>query len=160
MILYFLRHAEAEDRGPRGDASRQLTQFGLQRARQVGVAFSSLQLPLDTILTSPLVRAVQTAEQVAGVLSVSVAQDTALAGQLVIEDVRRIFQEQDDSVKALMLVGHEPDLSTIVGQLIGDARLEMKKGTIACVEANGIGRRTGVLRWLMTGRQMSLIGER
>jgi phosphohistidine phosphatase len=159
LILYFLRHAEAEDRGPSGDASRPLTQLGLQRARQVGVAFSSLQLPIDAILTSPLLRAVQTAERVADVLGVPLSQETALGGQLVLEDVRRICKEQE-TLSALMLVGHEPDFSSIVGQLIGDARLEMKKGAIACVEANGIGRRTGVLRWLMTGRQMSLIGER
>jgi phosphohistidine phosphatase len=159
MILYFLRHAEAEDRGPSGDASRSLTQLGLQRSRQVGVAFSSLQLPVDTILTSPLLRAMQTAEQVATVLQVPVANESALGGQFAIEDLRRICHEHAQ-VKSLMLVGHEPDFSYVVGKLIGDARLEMKKGAVACVEATGIGPRTGVLRWLMTGRQMSLIGER
>lgn len=156
MILLFLRHTEAEDSSPAGDCGRRLTEKGTRRARQAGKALAALGLAPGLILTSPLTRALQTAELVAESLGTAVAVETRLAGGLDLDDLAEIVAENADCTM-LMLVGHEPDFSYVVGRLIGSAAVEMKKGAVACVDVQGVGRGSGLLRWLLTGRQMELM---
>lgn len=156
MILYFMRHAEAEDAGPgQSDADRRLTDKGLARTREAAAALQSMGTTLDLILTSPLVRAVQTAAIVGRTLRVRVVPVEALAGPSV-DDLRTMFEEHGRPAN-LMVVGHEPDFSHLVGELIGDGQVEMKKGAIACLDATAIVRGGGTLCWLVTGKQLALM---
>jgi len=156
MILYFLRHAEAEDSGPSGDYDRQLTERGRQRSREAGAALTALGVHLDAILTSPLVRAQQTAEIIGEALGVAVRVGRVLGGNFDLHGLAEIV-EHSPGAHDLMVVGHEPDFSYVVGQLIGGANVEMKKGAVACVETQGLARGSGTLKWLLTGRQMALM---
>lgn len=158
MILYFMRHGEAEDAGSGGDAARALTERGVQRTTEAAAALGRLDLALGLVLTSPLRRAVQTAELVAGALKVPVRQEKALGGNFSLDALARLAQAHDLPA-SVMLVGHEPDFSWVVGELIGGARLEMKKGAVACLEVRGFARGSGYLRWLLTGRQLSLMAR-
>ena len=156
MILYFLRHSEAEDSGPSGDFSRRLTDNGLQRSREAGEALGALKLGIDLILTSPLVRAEQTAAIVGQVLGVEVRPEKILGGNFDLHGLAEIVAH-NRTARDLLLVGHEPDFSYVVGQLTGGANVEMKKGAVACVETQGLARGSGTLKWLLTGRQMALL---
>jgi len=156
MLLYFLRHAEAEDSGPSGDYSRRLTENGRQRSREAGAALAALGVHLDLILTSPLVRAEQTATLVGEALRVDVAPERLLGGNFDLPSLAEIVA-QHETTRDLLLVGHEPDFSYVVGQLIGVASVEMKKGALACVQTQGVARGSGTLKWLLTGRHMALM---
>jgi len=159
MLLYFMRHAEAEDTPPgRTDADRRLTARGLSRSREAGVALRALGVEVGLILTSPLVRAVQTAELVAEALGAPVEQTSVLAGRLTTASLRDLLEEQGHA-ETLMLVGHEPDLSTVIGELIGGAEVEMKKGAVACLDCQAAVRGGATLLWLVNGRQLALMAK-
>jgi phosphohistidine phosphatase SixA len=156
MLLYFMRHGEAEDAAAgQADAERRLTERGLQRSRQAGTALQKMAVTLDLILTSPLQRAAQTAEAVGQALGVSVTPAEALAGPSL--DEVRLMWEEHGRPAGLMLVGHEPDFSHLVGELLGGADVEMKKGAIACLDCPAIAPGGGTLRWLVTGKHLSLM---
>lgn len=158
MLLYFMRHAEAEEVGPVGDESRALTQNGVQRTEEAAAALHAMDLELDLILSSPATRAMQTAEIVAQVLEVPVKPEKLLGGRLGLPELESALQEHDMQLNVL-LVGHEPDFSEVISELIGGGNIEMKKGAIACVGCQGVTRGRGALRWLMNGRLLSMIGE-
>lgn len=159
MLLYFMRHAEAEDIGPEGDASRPLTEKGVQRTEEAAVALQAMDLALDIILTSPALRAMQTAEIVARVLEVPLKHERLLGGRLGLDELETAWAENEMPQNAL-LVGHEPDLSAVIGLLIGGATVEMKKGAVACVMCQGIVKGGGMLQWLMNAKLLSMIGEK
>jgi phosphohistidine phosphatase len=150
MKIYFLRHgiaAEPEDwKG--NDYDRPLTSEGRERMAQEAKAIRKLDLKLDAILTSPLVRAKDTAEIVARELKVVSKEDARLADDFDVSSLEEILQGCAD-LKALMLVGHEPSFSGVVGRLIGEARLDLKKGGLACVELPDASTMTGELHWLI-----------
>jgi len=123
--LYLMRHAEAETSGQemKQDSERRLTEGGRLQAR---VAANKLKEKLAAdaeeigrVITSPYVRAVETAEIVATVLSLDgkVAQEKALAPGADLAKVKRIEDEYRDSGN-LLIVGHEPDLGIIASQLL------------------------------------------
>jgi phosphohistidine phosphatase len=121
--LYVMRHGPAEDHAESGaDSDRALTAAGRERVRAVAkLLVDSEETPL-TIVTSPLVRAVQTAEIVAMVTrlgerdgSVEVRRDIAPGGNAL----RLVLQLASDERRRVMLVGHEPDLSGLVAALVG-----------------------------------------
>lgn len=157
MILYLMRHAEALDaRAGQADADRPLTEKGLRRSQDAAAALVAMDVRLDLVLTSPLLRAVQTAEIVAGKLQVPLQQAPALASRVTTTAVSELLKA-NGSPEAVMLVGHEPDLSALVGEMIGGGEVQMSKGAIACIDAAAAWT-TGTLLWLMGGRQLSLIG--
>ncbi len=157
MLLYFMRHAEAEDTPPgRTDADRRLTDRGQSRSREAGVALRTLGVEVGLILTSPLVRAVQTAELVAEALGAPVEQTPVLAGRLTPGSLRDLLEEQGQSA-TMMLVGHEPDFSAVIGELIGGAEVEMKKGAVACLDCQAVVRGGATLLWLTNGKQLTLM---
>jgi phosphohistidine phosphatase len=158
MLLYFMRHGEAEEIGPEGDAGRRLTERGVQRTRQAGDALTALDVQLDLILTSPLRRAEQTAEIVAAALGAPVHQADELAGRLGLPNLQLLLGAYGSS-GAVMLVGHEPDFSAVIGDLIGGASVEMKKGAVACLDCQAIVKGGATLLWLATGRQLALMAR-
>ncbi len=148
--LHLLRHADAGDPAgwARPDAERPLSTKGLRQADRLARHLAALDLEPDAILTSPKVRAVQTAEAVAAALGRRVTVDERLAGDLDLEALEAILRDAGD-VRRPLLVGHDPDFSDLVATLIG-AELTMRKGALARIDLDGpIAPAAGVLRWLI-----------
>ena len=145
MILYFLRHAEAHP----GDDGR-LTDAGADVMRAAVRVWRSLNLRPEAIISSPLPRAVQTAELVAEALDLAgPVADSRLAPGAGWEAMAQSLAASGASRSALF-VGHEPDLSGAVQMLTGAASVRMRKGGLACVEFYGVPEAgTGELAWLL-----------
>jgi phosphohistidine phosphatase len=150
MELYFLRHGIAEDVGPegQGDAGRRLTKAGAAKMRDAARGLRRLGLRIDTLLSSPLARAQQTAEIVARELGPELLLSDALAPGC---DVARLFGllGEHRAAERVMFVGHEPDFSSIVGDLTGGSRIEIKKGGLARVDLEALDAGSGTLIWLL-----------
>jgi len=154
--LWLLRHGDAEPHGTRVDAERRLTERGEGQAHAAGVALERLRVSFDAILFSPKVRACQTAELAAEHWSVQqrdlLVAHPPLAGDF---DASQALAELVGlpADGRLLLVGHEPDLSGVVGDLTG-ARPDLKKGGLAVVRLEGAG---GELVVLLRPRELVLI---
>jgi phosphohistidine phosphatase len=158
MKVYFLRHGIAWDRSEwkGSEAERPLTAEGTGKLRSTAVTLARLDLGLDAIITSPLARARQTAE--------IVAQGMGLASR-PLEDERLTPGCSDDGLRALlrehahanavMLVGHEPDLSRRISALIGGGRIVLKKGGLALIELPDAHARRGELLWLLSPKWLA-----
>jgi phosphohistidine phosphatase len=134
MQVYIVRHGIAED-GEAGmpDGSRALTDKGRRRFRKTARAFARLGHELDLILTSPLVRAVQTAEILAGAVehrAVAVLEE--LDPKFEVAALRTAAAKRARKATAIALVGHEPQLSGAIAAFCGvdAADLDLKKGAI------------------------------
>ena len=152
--LHLLRHAHAGDPAKfRGDDSeRPLSDRGRRQASALGkllVALPKGEAP-DLFITSPRVRAAQTAEIVAKALGVPVAVDWRLASPLDLDAVADILLAAGPAERPC-IVGHDPDFSELLGALLGTRPIPMRKGAIARVDIAGprldIGR--GTLRFLL-----------
>ena len=141
MELYFLRHGLAGERSEwiGHDEDRPLTAAGEAQTAREAVGLARLGLIPDLILSSPLVRARQTAEILAQELGIPerVATDEQLSPGFGRKELRRIVSEHGRRNK-LMLVGHEPDFSKVIGRLIGNGQVVMKKGGLAIVELTDV----------------------
>ncbi|MGO9490462.1 MAG: phosphohistidine phosphatase SixA [Solirubrobacteraceae bacterium] len=154
--LWLLRHADAEPHGSREDSERRLTERGERQARAAGIALARLGARFDAVLFSPKVRARQTAELAAEAWDEQersrLAPYPPLAGGFDAAQVRDVFAGVDRD-GAVLLVGHEPDLSRTAGELSG-ARIDLKKGGLAVLRLEGAG---GELTVLMRPRELALI---
>lgn len=162
MKLYFLRHGIAEDpRAGLPDARRALTPEGEAQMRAVGRGMEALGLRFDAILTSPLARARQTAEIAARELGQGerVREEPALASGAGLPDLARALEGQPETAR-LLLVGHEPDFSEMIGALIGGGSVRVKKASLACVEALRVRSGSGELRWLLKPEHLCRLGDR
>ena len=156
--LWLLRHAEAERHGSREDFERRLTPRGEEQARVAGRALTALEVRFDAVLFSPKVRARQTAElAVAGWEESARAQLEAhppLAEGFRVRGALAALRGAGADAHVL-LVGHEPDLAGVIGELTG-ARVELKKGGLAQVRIDGAG---GELALLLRPRELGLIAD-
>jgi phosphohistidine phosphatase len=154
--LWLLRHAEAEPHGTRDDAERRLTERGEAQARSAGLALTRLGAEFDAVLLSPKARAQQTAELAAEQWDADKRERLRvcppLAGGF---DARQALAELSGIAPdgRLLIVGHEPDMSRVIGELTG-ARVDLKKGGLAVVRLEGVG---GELALLMRPRELALI---
>jgi phosphohistidine phosphatase len=125
-LIYLLRHGDAED--PNGDdASRRLTAKGERQAAAAGRALASLAADLDACLTSPKIRATETARLACESLPVEPETANELRGGSF--DALAVAAGRGD----VLLVGHEPDFSDEVARLTG-ARVRLRKGGLAIVD--------------------------
>jgi phosphohistidine phosphatase len=127
-MIWLLRHGEAEDSAV-DDASRRLTAKGERQARAAGRALAELGVEIDHSLTSPKVRAADTARIAAEELGIEVEETEALSGGDF--DLAELAAGYD----GVLLVGHEPDFSRAV-QLATGARVELKKGGMAAIDGS------------------------
>jgi phosphohistidine phosphatase len=154
--LWLLRHAEAEAHGTRRDSERRLTERGERQARAAGIALSRIGVKFDAVLFSPKIRARDTAELAAEAWSPQqrkrLREYPALASGF---DAGRALDALGSMAAdgLLLLVGHEPDLSRVAGDLTG-GRLDLKKGGVAAVRLEGSG---GELLVLMRPRELALL---
>ena len=128
--LYVVRHADAEPTKTT-DEERALTSKGERQAAKVGQFCAKQEFAVGPVFSSPLVRAVQTAELVAKPLGADVKTSRGLAPGMTPGRLRAFLREQR-SRDSLLIVGHEPDLSHAVADLLGCApeRLRVKKATL------------------------------
>ena len=125
-MLWLLRHGDAADGSP--DAERPLTKKGEKQARAAGGALERLGVRMDACLTSPKVRAAETARIACEGLGIEPQHEPKLAGGPF--DAEALAAGLGDNV---LLVGHDPDFSMAVHALTG-AQVRMKKGGLAGVE--------------------------
>ena len=158
MKVYFLRHGLADRSAWHGpDFERPLTERGVARMVREAETMAELNLELDLILTSPLRRAYQTAEIVAERLDLldRLVTDERLAPGFNADDLAEILQAHPD-IAGLMLVGHEPDFSETIGDLIGGGEVVCKKGSLARVDVYDIVSPRGALVWLIPPKVLAL----
>jgi phosphohistidine phosphatase len=156
--LYFLRHGLALDRQDwrEDDSKRPLTEEGMDRLKRTAATIAALGLELDAILTSPLVRAHQSAEILAAALQGKnrVLTDKRLGPGFDRNQLASILRDHPGT-ESLMLVGHEPGLSTTVSEVIGGGRIEIKKGGLACIKLIEPHALRGELLWLIPPRLLA-----
>ncbi|MBK6791462.1 MAG: phosphohistidine phosphatase SixA [Anaerolineales bacterium] len=166
MNLYLIRHAIAEEESSSGeDSQRALTDKGAKKMRQVAKGLKILGIEFDFILSSPYLRAYQTAEILGDVFKMKkkVVQSENLTPMgdpdLLLAEINEKY-----SVNSLAIVGHEPYLSTLVSLLVaGGAPVEMtfKKGGICHLSTDDLHHtHKATLEWLLTPGVMVEIAER
>jgi phosphohistidine phosphatase len=141
-MLYMLRHGAAEE-GNGDDAARRLTAKGEEQARAAGRALAALGAEIDACLTSPKVRAAETARLACAVLGLEPETATELRGGGF--DALSLSTGRGD----VLLVGHEPDLSSEVARLTG-AKLKLRKGGLAVIDGS-------ILQALLRPRELARI---
>ena len=145
MQLYFLRHGEADWPGwTKPDDERPLTDFGKKEVRQVAKFLDRLKVKPDFIVTSPLPRALQTAEVAAEQLKTKLRQDEALEPGFGISELSTVLKRHRS--KVLMLVGHEPDFSSVISALTGGF-IKLSKAGVALIDIDPETEK-GRLLWL------------
>jgi phosphohistidine phosphatase len=169
MNLYLMRHGiavTADQPGIESDSERPLTQKGLKRMRRAARGLRRLGISFDVLLTSPLVRAHQTAEIVADTLGLEAQLEEIpeLAPQSSVDHlISRLTRFQDK--EHILLVGHNPLLSHAASFLIAGKKeisleIELKKGGLCRIEIDGLPPGTpGTLHWLLTPKQLRQLGD-
>ncbi len=164
MNLFLLRHGIAvqqDDPSTQNDAARPLTSKGLKRMRKAARGLSRLNIAFDAVVTSPALRARQTADIVATVLGLEAVLEEMpeLAPEGSVESL--LFNlTRFQSHSNLLLVGHEPllgDLATFLLTLNHESRLgvALKKAGMCRIEIDALpATERGTLHWLMTPKQL------
>ncbi len=151
MIVYLLRHGDAGDPRPFDDDARELSDKGRRRLRNAASLWRRLRVDPDVVISSPLPRALQTAELL--------VEGLGREQEVVVDDRLRPGASTSDLGAALeahgpaervAFVGHDPDLSDALAHLSGAASIGLRKGGMACLEFDGEPRGgAGRLRWLL-----------
>jgi phosphohistidine phosphatase len=156
MIVYFLRHANAGQKRPNPvqDEKRPLDKEGIEQCRYVGRLLNSMDTHVDRILSSPLKRATQTASMVGNEIAYEqkIELSAALQPGAGYEGFRQLLSQMQE-LEAVMVVGHNPNMSRFLSLLVtagvSERAIEMKKGSVARVE---MGPKRAVLNWMVTPR--------
>jgi len=167
MRVLIVRHAIAEDRiafakSGKSDDERPLTAEGHSRMQRAARGLRSLVPTIDLIATSPLKRARQTADIVAAEYETKPVKTVPpLSGDGDLDGVIDWLGRQGAGL-TVALVGHEPDLSTLISHLLtgtSSAAVTMKKGAVCLLEFEGeVKAGAAVLRWLLAPKQLRAIG--
>ena len=168
MNLYIIRHAIAVDEGTsdyESDSERPLTDKGRKKMRQIAKGLRNLGVEFDLILSSPYVRARETAEILADVFKMKkkiLFSDNLIPmgnPELLITEVNEKY-----SVNSIALIGHEPHLSTLVGLLVAEnAKIDvtLKKGGVCYLSADDLHHEhRATLEWLLTPGIMMEISDK
>lgn len=163
--LYIMRHGIATERGhgTAGDFKRKLTADGRAKVEKIATGLKRLEVEFDWIVTSPLVRALETAQIVLDAYEGNVPMDVhdglrpgEPSDQLI------NFLSQQKKRRHILLVGHEPDLSSFAARLLrtGESNLVLKKGGCCLIELDEISVQSqGRLIWWLTPRVLKTIGQ-
>jgi len=127
--LVIVRHAEAASGDP--DELRPLTPEGREAARALGERLRREGVQPDAVLTSPLLRARETAQELARPAGLEAEPDERLAPGATAEDVRAAAQERGETV---VVVGHQPDCSRIAAELTGGEEPPFAPGAMLAIE--------------------------
>src|ERR1700741_5521419 len=158
MILYFLPHASAGEHfaNPKKDEKRALDKEGIEQCGYIGRALAALDVQVDVIVSSPRRLCTQTAALVGNELGYEgkLQLDTGLRPEAGVADFRKLLEKYSRQ-EAVMVVGHNPNLSQFLGTVVSDsgceASVELKKGAVAKVEMR---RTSGTMQWCLTPKVM------
>lgn len=166
MQLYIVRHGIAVDReDPKcpPDPERFLTAEGMEKTRQVAKGVAEIGVAPDLLLSSPYLRACQTAELFADELDYSKNKirrtDLLLPGAEPIQLFRELARDKD--LSAVFLFGHAPHLDDVIATAIGSRHhiSSLKKAGVALVELKRMVPPSGELLWLATPKLLRRIGK-
>jgi len=157
--LGILRHADAGDpyAWEGDDADRPLSKKGRRQAERLGTYLASIGYVPDVFITSPKVRARETAELVADALGTTVAIDDRLAIGFGIDELTAILSGAGMPSRPV-LVGHDPDFSVLLSHLLGGADIPLRKGAFARVDLDAVAEGAGTLRWLVPPDLLKPVG--
>jgi phosphohistidine phosphatase len=163
--LFLIRHGIAEERGDAwpDDAKRPLSEDGIERFQRSARGLARLDIWIDVVLTSPLVRARQTADIVASAFdprpSIVTIESLAPGGSYasLVADL-----EKHGRKTRIALVGHEPGIGELGARLIGSRHsFEFKKGAVCRIDVDEIPPvGPGDLRWFLTPKVMGSIKKK
>jgi phosphohistidine phosphatase len=170
MEIYVIRHSIANSLGAEGttrDEDRALTKDGIERIEAVAKGLKAMGIAPEYILTSPYLRALQTAQALQKGLGLTKnflvqTPNLAITGnpEQVMEEVNLHYP----AVKQIFLVGHEPGLTELIGLLVsGNPNLGLKVGraSVTCLHIHQpLESEAAELAWKMTAKQVSAFGER
>ena len=163
MNLYIIRHAIAVDEYE-DDSQRPLTDKGKKKMRQIAKGLRALGVDFDLVLSSPYLRAKETAEILAEVFKVKA--DVVFSDNLVpTGDPDLLISEMNEKYNAhsIALIGHEPQLTALVGLLVSEnaiVDMSLKKGGVCRLSADDLHHtRKATLEWLITPGILVEIGE-
>lgn len=155
LRLYFLRHGRADRQAYAGDddALRPLVDEGRRRTWATADLLGRLDPQLEAVVTSPLLRARQTAEIMADHLGLRdvLREDAGLGPGCDLPALAAMLASLPSDVRRILLVGHEPDFSQVIGEITGGA-VVMRKGALARVDLTPGRRPRGELVWLLQPR--------
>lgn len=161
MKVIFLRHAEAETTGKGGDEQRELTRQGRKDAKIAALALERMGEVVDAILTSPLVRAKQTAEIAAKVLDGEVAEEASLAPPGDAKALRASLQALgEDGRQTIVVVGHNPSMEEMLSIFVSgspQAEIRLGKAAAAGIEMPLSGEGKAQLEWLCKRKQLAMV---
>ena len=168
MNLYIVRHAIAVDRAMVGyetDRERPLTDKGRKTMRQIAKALRKVGVEFDLILSSPYVRACETAEILTDVFKMK--KEVVLSDNLIpLGNPELLLGEISEkySVDSMAMVGHEPYLSSLIGLLVADnAKMDvtLKKGGVCYLTVDDLHHldHRATLEWLLTPAILMEIGD-
>jgi phosphohistidine phosphatase len=166
MHLYIIRHGIAIDReDPKcpPDPERYLTEEGVEKTKQVAKGMAALGATGDLFLTSPYVRAAQTAEIFASALDYAKQKirrtDLLLPGA----EPSLLFRElaKDKQASSVLLFGHAPQLDDVISTALSAKKhvTTLKKAGVALVELKRVSPPIGVLVWLATPKLLRRAGK-
>lgn len=158
MRIYLIRHSQAVDLGTpsyEDDSLRPLTEKGREKMKNIAGGLKALGIRPDLIVSSPYLRAQQTADILAKVLKYKpeLAFNAALVPMGNPDDMIGEINEKY-TVDELALIGHEPNLSGLISRLTAgnsELAINLKKGCVCCLSADDLHiERNAVLEWLLT----------
>ncbi|MCG3179881.1 MAG: hypothetical protein BIFFINMI_02231 [Phycisphaerae bacterium] len=166
VSLLLIRHGLAAPRGAFADDSRRpLTREGILRTTAVARGMARLASP-TLVLTSPLLRAAQTADLVAAACSPTppVRQTDLLGGSPNNRSLARLIGKEASENAVIALVGHEPHMGMLAAWLVcgnGEARIEFKKASVCRIDFDGeVGGGRGRLAWLCPPKVLTELADR
>jgi len=163
MVVYILRHAIAVQRGTSGypNDDRPLTEDGKAKMTKAAKGIAEVVDGIDVILSSPLIRAHDTARIAAEALraenKLEVCKELLPGSSL-----KNLFAyiAKYKGLNSIMLVGHEPDLGYIASALLGyeDSVVEFKKGALCAIEVSTLPRGKAKLLWHLQPKHLRALG--
>ena len=166
MELLLVRHADAGDpaafsRTGRADDERPLSQRGEEQIRRAAAALRELLPGCGTVVSSPLRRAVQTAELLCGAYGLAAPVQTRVLVPGVPLKEFVAWMTRFDEMQCVAAVGHEPHLSELATWLAtgaSESRIQLKKGAACLITfTRGVRAGDGTLQWLLQPRQLELV---
>ena len=161
--LYIVRHAIAAERGSEwpNDDKRPLTDRGIHRFKEEVAGLRSLDVSIDEVITSPLIRAKQTADLLAAglaskpVVRILKALEPGHSPAAIVSQLARLARRP-----RIAIVGHEPGLGELAAHLIGASRpLPFRKGSICRIDLESLTtKRAGSLIWFLTPKMLRELG--
>lgn len=166
MRLYIMRHGPAAEGGPRypDDRLRPLTEEGRQKTREAARGLAALADDIGAVLTSPLVRARETAEIAAEALGLEDGPRKTAALEPGFDPALLLREARATGKPGVLVVGHEPDMGLLLAWVLGGRKrvaisVPFKKAAVACVDAGGVEGDPASLEWFATPAILRAVGR-